>query len=215
MFSKLDAIKGLTTANKVLIENQPTLKNPAMKTVSCFLFAYFSMKFSNQPDRQINFISPSNKLKVNEEQIKKILPKVDGNDRIYKIVVKLTKKYLGLDYKNDKQDILLDPYIKKNQIRTDFVHLVLRYLMDKKGSQDTINQSNIFKSISITKEKFLEIIKKIEKDNDNYEITKLLAIKYTQILMEKRGTWLKHLDKYKKKDDLCDALLQGYYYLYK
>jgi len=212
MYTKLDAIPELLTADQVLIENQPTYKNPAMKTVSCFLFAYFSQKRKGNNMKR-NFISPSNKLKVDNDQIQQILGKVDSDDRTYAIVVKLTKKYLSLDYKNDKEDVLLDPFVPKGKIRDNFVHLILTYLMDKKDTLSTIKKNQIFNSISISADTFIQLLKKIEKDDGNYDITKLLAIKYTEVLMNEKNNWLTHLSKFKKKDDLCDALLQGYYYL--
>ena len=212
MYSKLDAIPDIRNVDEVLIENQPSLKNPSMKTVSCLLFSYFVTrgKIDNKTINKIRFISPSNKLKVNDNQIQEILNKIGDTDRIYTIVIKLLKKYLGLT-QDDEQ---LDLYISKND-RLNTVHLILRYLMNKKNTLDKLGSYGIFKKIKITTDKFTELVKKIEKDDNNYDITKLLAIKYTQVLMSVHGkTWLTHFDTYTKKDDLCDALLQGYYNLF-
>lgn len=137
MYSKLNDIPQILNVDEVLIENQPTLKNPHMKTVSCFLMSYFVLR--SKIDKigtvtKIKFISPSNKLKVNDDQIL--------------VVVK---------HKRKKDD----------------------------GS----------------------------KNNEIYKLTKELAVKYTKILLKDDKKWLDHLEKYKKKDDLCDAYLQGYHYL--
>ncbi len=132
MYDKLNKIPELLNVNEVLIENQPSLKNPVMKTVSCLLFGYFIMKCTiDKGDDAINvrFMSPSNKLKITDS-----------------------------------------------------------------GA--------------------LEIIKRTG-ENKKYKVTKELSVKYSKILLKDNTTWLEHLDKYKKKDDLCDSFLQGYYYLFK
>ncbi len=83
--------------------------------------------------------------------------------------------------------------------------------MDKKRTIESIKTNDIFKLINVKMDKFLEILKKIEKDDGNYEITKLLAIKYKKNMVSE--SWVKHINCYKKQDDLCDAFLQGYHYM--
>ena len=135
MATKLDKIKELMQVDEVLIENQPTFKNPTMKTVSTFLFNYFMIRSiidkekTNSKVKTIKFISPSNKLKVNENQT-------------------------------------------------------------------------------------MEVMNKNKDPEKKYKLTKELAIKYTKILMKNMPDKLTHLETYKKKDDLCDAFLQGYHYMY-
>jgi hypothetical protein len=66
--------------DEVLIENQPTLKNPTMKTISTFLFSYFILKGQVDAIAQngvnkiahIKFICPSNKLKVSTSATDKL-----------------------------------------------------------------------------------------------------------------------------------------------
>lgn len=134
MYQQLDKLDYVLNVDEVLIENQPTLKNPTMKTISSVLFSYFVMRGVVDKDDQnkinnVRFISPSNKLKVNEDNTLEVLSKT------------------------------------------------------KKG--------------------------------DTYKLTKQLAIQYTKMLLKNSQDWLDYLEKYKKKDDLCDAYLQGYHYLYK
>ena len=134
MYSKLDLIPELLEVNEVLIENQPALKNPPLKSVGSFLYGYFVMRGVIDKERtnscitKVSFISPSNKLKVN----------------------------------NDKT----------------------------------------LQTLTTTK------------SGDKYKITKKLAVEYTKIILQNNDKWITHLNKYKKKDDLCDALLQGYHYMY-
>jgi hypothetical protein len=52
------------SADVVLIENQPSLKNGMMKTVSVIIFTYFNMlKYQYGNINQVKFISATNKLK--------------------------------------------------------------------------------------------------------------------------------------------------------
>lgn len=130
--NKLDSNEKLYNVNCVLIENQPTLKNPLMKTISCFLYHHYNVRCNidkKNSNISINFISPSNKLKIADEQTNSIL--------------------LG-------------------------------------GSGKA---SNV------------------------YKLTKNLSEEYSSVII-KNTKWEDYIKKYKKKDDLCDALLQGYHYLY-
>ena len=129
--NKLDQIPALLQVDEVIIENQPSLRNPKMKTISSFLFMYFTLRGvsdNNSTIKNITFISPCNKLKVN----------------------------------HDKTAELLN--VNKNQ---------------------------------------------------KYKMTKQLAIDYVRILLKDvHKEWLKQFESYKKKDDMADAFLQGYYYLF-
>jgi hypothetical protein len=118
---------------EVVIENQPSQKNPKMKSISNTLFDYFLIrgyidKIHHMDIKLVRFMCPSNKLKVN-------------NDNTIEV------------FKSNKDD------------------------------------------------------KKI------YKLTKALGIQYTKQLLDDNKEQLEYLDLYKKKDDICDAYLQGRYYL--
>ena len=131
MYNELDKIKELLDVKDVLIENQPGLKHPTMKTISSLLYAYFVMRGiidkdgKNDQLNNVKFVCPSNKLKVNEDQTMEVLTGTKGKEK--------------------------------------------------------------------------------------YNMTKELGIKYTKIMLKDNKQWLDYLNSYKKKDDLCDAFLQGYY----
>ena len=117
---------------EVVIENQPSLKNPKMKAIASTLFDYFLIRGYMSHDnglkiKHLRFFSPSNKLKV------------------------------------DKDNTLF-----------------------------------VFKKSS---------------KKEKYKLTKQLSIKYTNQLLESHPDQLEYLSLFKKKDDLCDAYLQGRYYL--
>jgi len=133
LFRKLEGIPEILDVDEVLVENQLAYKNPKMKTISAFVYSYFTLRgiidknITNSTIKTIKFKSAENKLKIN----------------------------------NDKT---------------------------------------------------IEIFKKTDKKR-HPKLTKELAIEYTKILLKDDQTWLDHLNSYKKKDDLSDALLQGYHYL--
>lgn len=118
---------------EVVIENQPSVKNPKMKSIANTLFDYFMIRgyidhLHKLDIKLVRFMCPSNKLKVNND-----------------------------------------------------------------------NTIEVFKNNGDSKQK--------------YKLTKALGIKYTKQLLKKSQQWLDHLETYKKQDDLCDAYLQGRYYL--
>lgn len=118
---------------EVVIENQPSQKNPKMKSIANTLFDYFMIrgyvdKIHNLNIQLVRFMCPSNKLKVNENNTIEVLGR------------------------------------------------------DKSGKQ-------------------------------KYKLTKALGIQYTKQLLKDSPELLEYLEMYKKKDDMCDAYLQGRYYL--
>jgi hypothetical protein len=135
LIKRLESLPELLKVDYVLIENQPTFKNPTMKSLSCTIYDYYMIRgifdkiITQSTITNIKYMSPSNKLKLNENNTIEVLNKTsDGNK--YKITKQLAIEYC------------------KNMIK-----------------HDTVN---------------------------------------TNILLS-----------HKKKDDLCDAFLQGAYYLSK
>lgn len=118
---------------EVVIENQPSQKNPKMKSISNTLFDYFMIrgyidKIHNLDIKLVRFMCPSNKLKINRD-------------------------------------------------------------------------------------KTLEVFRANKNSKEKYKLTKELSILYTSQLLEDDAEQLEYLDLFKKKDDVCDAYLQGKYYL--
>jgi len=219
MYKKLNEcvdLKLMLESDDILIENQPSLKNPTMKTVSCFLFSYFALnKCEKNMNYMIKFISPSNKLKVEPDEIEMILLKIIDECHIYKLTMKIIKKYYFENEKITNEEIKNE--MTENNTRL-LVKLILKYLMSKKETLNNIEE-NIKKDnlpLEKTKDLFNKITKKNESLNKNiYDIIKSLSIVYTEVLLEKtkEDKWKEYMDGYKKKDDICDAYLQGLYYL--
>lgn len=115
---KLDEIPELLDIDTVIIENQPSLKNPQMKSIQMILYTYFLIKSSNV---KIEFISASNKLK--DIDIDKLTPKKknifiveeikEENENIENINVKDAKKKLSYSEKK-KLSIKYTEYLLNN-----------------------------------------------------------------------------------------------------
>ena len=91
MVQILDKKENFLEVDHVLIENQPALKNPTMKTVQMILYSYFlvnGVTKSGNPLNNIEMINARNKLKVYKG------PPIECN-----IKNKYNKtKYLGIQY---------------------------------------------------------------------------------------------------------------------
>jgi len=57
LYNQLDRISIFDAANEIYIENQPVLKNPIMKTISCVLFGYFVNRYIDK-ETIIKFAAP-------------------------------------------------------------------------------------------------------------------------------------------------------------
>jgi hypothetical protein len=85
MYDKLDQIDDFKEIDQVYVENQPTFKNPTMKSVSMMLFSYFVSFFRkhNLPNKKIRFVSPNAKIKLDDTLIEKVTQRID-NHRVTK-----------------------------------------------------------------------------------------------------------------------------------
>lgn len=119
---KLDEIPELLQVDTVIIENQPSLKNPRMKTVSSALYTYFLLRgiidkeITKSKINDIKFISPSNKLKVDENNTLKVLSKAENPDKKYKLTKELSIKYCKQLIQYDTKSVkLFEQLIEENK----------------------------------------------------------------------------------------------------
>jgi hypothetical protein len=126
MYTVLDGIPELLNVEEVLIENQPSLMNPMMKTVSSILFSYFIMRgiIDNLKNKSlikiVRFVSPSNKLKVNKKNTENKLSKAESKKGEYKITKGLGETYCkALISKDDLK--ILETYKKKDDMCDAFL----------------------------------------------------------------------------------------------
>ena len=122
--------KSFLEANIVLIENQPSMKNPKMKAISSTIYDYFLIRgiidkeITNSNIERVKFMSPSNKLKLADEGDTKKLVKLKGNDaKTYKLTKSLGIKYcsemikpyenwVGVFNQHKKKDDLADSFLQ-------------------------------------------------------------------------------------------------------
>ncbi|ARF10593.1 holliday junction resolvase [Hokovirus HKV1] len=238
--------------NEVLIENQPSLINPIMKSISSFVFSYYVFT-DNMDNRNIKFIAPSNKLNLDINTIHNICININQNDKLYLKIQSLLNVNLE-DYQEHKINILkivilcvLDKkiinYMYNNKIKIEepiinIIEPIKKYLGNDKPFLKNISQ--LYKKIETnTKKKTSNDINNVinvDKNNDvnnddinnneldkaegsgtkvRYDIIKLLAIKYTCLLLINDNKWCNYIENFQKKDDVCDAFLHGYNYLVK
>ena len=99
---ELEKRKHLLEANVVVIENQPSFKNPRMKSISGIIYDYFMIRglvdkaITKSTITKVKFMSPSNKIKLasdgETQQIVKL--KADSEDsKAYKLTKSLAVKY--------------------------------------------------------------------------------------------------------------------------
>lgn len=124
----LDGIEEFKNVSNVLIENQPSLKNPTMKTIQIMLYSYFVhqkhkselMYNKKSPIKNIEFISAQNKLKVyNGPEIECKLKSAYSKRKFF---AKKHSEYFLEKYgetenaeffkKNKKKDDLADAYLQ-------------------------------------------------------------------------------------------------------
>lgn len=118
--------KDFYDVNEVIIENQPSFKNPRMKTVAIILYSYFMLKGVHETNNLfhlscVKFIAPSKKLSVSKNNTKEILNKEENSNKVYSITKKLGKLYcqaLISEYdkttllKTKKKDDLCDCFLQ-------------------------------------------------------------------------------------------------------
>lgn len=161
LITLLDKKKHFLDVSIILIENQPSYKNPRMKTLSTFLYGYFCIrgiidkKINNSNIEDVKFISPSNKLKINNVQIKKKLNiKNINKSKLYSLTKELSKEYCKAIIKehnmNDKLKYL-ESMNKIDDLCDSFLH-GFNYLFCQKTIPERYN--NILQDVT----------KKIEND---------------------------------------------------
>lgn len=132
LFNELDKNPNLLNdVNNILIENQPSYKNPKMKTISILLYSYFIIKSK----ADVNLIAPCRKLSLNKNNTMEELKKGKTKNQIYSLTKKLSKQYCNaLITDNDKQilnkskkkDDLCDAFLQA--FRFNFKNIPIKYV---------------------------------------------------------------------------------------
>lgn len=121
MYEKLDEIIDdvLIGMDEVVIENQPVFTNPKMKTVAVFLYSWFVLRGctdKRNPDVKVNFVSASNKLKINKDKSIKIIKNAKNDKEKYKLTKDLAIEYGELIVGKERAKILKESHKKLDDI---------------------------------------------------------------------------------------------------
>ena len=103
LIKELETRKHLLEADVVVIENQPSFKNPRMKSISALLYDYYMIRGIIDKDRtkssikRVKFMSPSNKIKLASDGETQQIIKLKATDesKAYKLTKSLSVKYTG------------------------------------------------------------------------------------------------------------------------
>ena len=194
---KLQERPQLLDVDLVVIENQPSLKNPQMKSIQMILYSYFLIlgKIVGNGDKstgyidKIEFCSASNKLKIYDG------PPIVLEDKPKKTKA-ISKKKTGIliesSDENQNQNQNLNQDINEN-IELDLI------LDEDICKMEDIEDPNL-KS-------------KKKKATLAYKDKKRLAIEHAKYFVLKNDAgYIDFFNKHKKKDDLADSYLQGLYW---
>lgn len=135
IISELDKRKHLLNVNYVVIENQPSMKNPRMKSIASTLYDYYLIrgifdKIINKSNIiQVKFQAPSNKLKLINDGDKQELIKISGNEQqTYKLTKALSIKYCADLIKHlPEMTDYFNGYKKKDDLADSFLQGVFFY----------------------------------------------------------------------------------------
>jgi hypothetical protein len=131
LIMELEKRPQLLKANYVVIENQPSFKNPRMKSIASTLYDYylirgiFDKNITKSNINSVKFMCPSNKLKLADDKDSKELVKLKNTNesKSYKLTKSLAIKYCSElishleDWKlffnsNKKKDDLADSFLQ-------------------------------------------------------------------------------------------------------
>ena len=178
LFDELDKCPSVLDAEIILLENQPVLKNPTMKSVQMFLYSYYVMKGYKNPEKLVNTIQcymaskkldiiklmPLDVFKDIKNEIKQIKSQYSRNKRV---AVRLTESVLSDKSINcDKYSKLFEKSKKKDDL-SDALLMTIHYLEKdniKKIKIKEIDDSPLLKRKTTNKSK-----SKNESDNIDTE----------------------------------------------
>jgi hypothetical protein len=131
LIMELEKRTNLLNCDNVVIENQPSFKNPRMKSIASTIYDYYLIRgiidknITKSTIKSVKFMSPSNKLKLATEGDSKLLVKAKNTDdtKAYKLTKSLGIKYcsemiqhlphyLGLFNSMKKKDDMADSFLQ-------------------------------------------------------------------------------------------------------
>ena len=210
---KLNEIPHLLDVNYVVIENQPSLKNPQMKSIQMIVYSYFLMygkvlnSIEEKKIKQIDFCNASNKLKMYKGPFID-LNKVKEEEKEKKLAERNAKKVKISKKKKNNQEELIIQYttLTSNETIENNDHPI---------DEKTENIENNEKEVNNDDENNEEKIKDNQKISKNPKLTytekKKMAVEHVKYFLNNDDQNLAFFLTHKKKDDLADSFLQGLY----
>jgi hypothetical protein len=132
LYTELDKYPQILTANCVLFENQPVLKNPTMKSMQIFLYGYYMMRGYLETNKEVNEIHCYNANKKIEMQC---FVEPEDLDIINNEVNKVKSKYS----RTKKKGIALVEYFFINNYTNEVInheYSKIQVFSDKKKRDD-------------------------------------------------------------------------------
>lgn len=134
---ELEKRQHLLSCDHVVIENQPSFKNPRMKSIASTIYDYYlirgivdNIKNNKLPLKSVKFMSPSNKLKLVTEGDSNLLIKTKNTDESkgYKLTKSLSIKYCNDMTKHlPDMNLLFNKIKKKDDMADSFLQGVYMY----------------------------------------------------------------------------------------
>lgn len=130
LIMELEKRTNLLTTDYVVIENQPSFKNPRMKSIASTIYDYYLIRgivdkaITKSNITQVKFMSPSNKLKLATDGDTKQLIKAKATDdtKAYKLTKSLGIKYCTELIQHLPDSIILfNSYKKKDDMADSFL----------------------------------------------------------------------------------------------
>ena len=122
LYRKLDKLPQLLTAKYICLENQPSTKNPTMKSLQMILYSYFVMKVNDGKlvIRDIIMMSAKNKLKLYKNEYGPLPSEIANHKNRYqknkKSAVYITSKYLEHEHEEKWQNFYENNKSKKDDL---------------------------------------------------------------------------------------------------
>jgi len=156
---ELEKRKHLLEANVVVIENQPSFKNPRMKSISGIIYDYYMIRgmvdkeITKSTITKVKFMSPSNKIKLATDGETQQLVKLKSSDesKAYKMTKSLAVKYASEMTKHLPEWLAkFNSHKKKDDLADAFLQGAYYFEMNVKILDDSDN--NVYKTKTKNKE---------------------------------------------------------------
>ena len=125
----------LENCDRILIENQPVLKNPTIKSIQMILFSYFIRKNKN-----ILNTNPTNKLRLNEKKTNSVLKEAKNK---YKAKKELSIEYAKIILKKTDVDVSILRYFYNSKKKDDLADSLLYCYFELFGKNCLCENDNL------------------------------------------------------------------------